>query len=135
MGSERKGRAQQVVYRAGNETDRCGRAGEVNSCSQRTCFPGRPSLWISRVHLLELGPGRLLERKGLWETQGMGAFGKGRLQQFFCSRARDKTGDWIRKNRGSPPASLEGLVCWLSFLEVRPPVDMQVICILMHPPV
>lgn len=56
-------RAQQVVYRAGKETDRCGKSGEVNICSQPTCLPGRPSLWISRVHLLELGAGRVVRKE------------------------------------------------------------------------
>ena len=66
----------------------------------------------------------------------MRALGQGRLQQVICSRARDKTGDWIWKNRESPPASLEGLVCEVrTCLEVRLPADLQGICILLHPPV
>lgn len=52
-----------MVYSAGNKSDRCGKAGEVNSCSQPTCFLGRPSLWISRVHLLELGAGRVVRKE------------------------------------------------------------------------
>lgn len=76
MGSEKKGRAQQVVYRAGNETDRHGRTGEVNSCSQPTCFPGSPSLWIIRVYLLELGAGRVVRKErsvGAPRDEGIGA--------------------------------------------------------------
>ena len=87
MGSERKGRAQQVVYRAGNETDRCGRAGEVNSCSQPTCFPGRPSLWISRVHLLELEAGKVVRKERSVGDTRDGSIGEGKASAVFLQQS------------------------------------------------
>ena len=81
MGSERKGRAQQVVYRAGNETDRCGRAGEP------TCFPGRPSLWISRVHLLELGAGKVVRKERSVGDTRDGSIGEGKASAVFLQQS------------------------------------------------
>ena len=71
-------------------------------CSQLPCFPGRSSLWVSRVFLLELGVGCLDKAKSQgrrleWgiNSQEMWAEGEGRLQHVLCYRARDERGQWI----------------------------------------
>lgn len=60
LGSERKGKLQQVVcYRAGMRLGVVlggAEEGEVKVWSQPTYFPGRSGMWVHREGLLELGP-------------------------------------------------------------------------------
>lgn len=55
-----KSRLQQVFcYRAGDESGGfvTGRETDVKICNSPACFPGRSGLWVTGVHLLDLGAG------------------------------------------------------------------------------